>query len=48
MSFGPFNSRCLTPAQASSGATPPPSITVCTPAEFAADGGVTYAFTGVR
>ena len=35
-----------TPAQASSGVTPPPSITVCTPAEFAADGGVTYAFTG--
>ncbi len=35
-----------TPAQASSGVTPSPSITVCTPAEFAADGGVTYAFTG--
>ena len=35
-----------TPAQASSGVTPPPSITVCAPAEFAADGGVTYAFTG--
>ena len=46
MSFGPFNTRCLTPAQASSGVTPPPSITVCTPAEFAADGGVTYTFTG--
>ena len=46
MSFGPFNSPVPTPAQASSGVTPPPSITVCAPAEFAADGGVTYAFTG--
>jgi hypothetical protein len=36
-----------TPVQASSGATPPPSITVCTTSEFVADGGVTYAFTGV-
>jgi hypothetical protein len=35
-----------TPAQASSGVTPPPSITVCPPAQFVADGGVTYAFTG--
>jgi hypothetical protein len=35
-----------TPAQASSGVTPPPSIRVCTPSEFAADGGVTYAITG--
>jgi len=35
-----------TPAQASSGTTPPPSIAVCAPAEFVADGGVNYAFTG--
>ena len=35
-----------TPAQSSSGTTPPLAITVCTPTEFSADGGVTYAFTG--
>ena len=35
-----------TPVQASSGATAPPSIAVCTPTQFVSDGGVKYAFTG--
>jgi hypothetical protein len=35
-----------TPVPASSGTTPPPSITVCPASEFVADAGVTYAFTG--
>ncbi len=35
-----------TPTPAGEGATPPPSIAVCGPAEFVADGGVKYAFTG--
>ncbi len=36
-----------TPATASSGTTPPPSIAVCPAAAFVSDGGVTYAFAGV-
>jgi hypothetical protein len=35
-----------TPTPAGSGTTPPPSIEVCGAAEFVADGGVKYAFTG--
>ena len=35
-----------TPVPSSSGVTPPPSIVVCPGAQFVADGGVTYAFTG--
>jgi hypothetical protein len=35
-----------TPAEEGSGVTPPPSILVCGAAEFVADGGVKYAFTG--
>lgn len=34
------------PAQSSIGVTPPPSIVVCPAAQFAADSGVVYAFTG--
>ena len=37
-----------TPATPSSGATPPPEIVACTAAQFVADGGVKYAFTGAR
>jgi hypothetical protein len=36
-----------TPTPAGSGTTPPPTIAVCGSGEFAADGGVAYAFTGV-
>ena len=36
-----------TPVTTSSGTTPPPSVAVSTPSAFVADGGVTYAFTGV-
>jgi hypothetical protein len=35
-----------TPIPAGSGTTPPPSIEVCSSAEFVSDGGVKYAFTG--
>jgi hypothetical protein len=35
-----------TPTPAGSGTTPPPSVAVCGSAEFVADGGVKYAFTG--
>jgi hypothetical protein len=35
-----------TPVQASSGVVTLPSVAVCTPTQFVADGGVTYAFTG--
>jgi hypothetical protein len=35
-----------TPTPAGSGPTPPPTIAVCGSAEFVADGGVVYAFTG--
>ncbi len=36
-----------TPVQAGSGVITPPSIAVCTAAQFFSDGGVKYAFTGV-
>jgi hypothetical protein len=35
------------PAQLSNGDYPPPTLVVSTPANFVADGGVVYAFTGV-
>ncbi len=34
------------PVTTSSGTTPPPTVVVCAPGQFIADGGVTYAFTG--